>query len=149
MSGVAFTTISPSRTNSSRNTPWVDGCCGPIEIVICVSNGESTTSNCGGMFTVALITQDCHRGTETQRTSDKEISRRVLKFLLVLSMSIFFVPLCLWGELFQAVGFITTQRKILAQCVPLPVVGQKNSSEIGMALEDHSKEIIRLALVPV
>src|SRR5215210_3441678 len=49
MSGVAFTTISPSSTNSKRSTPCVDGCCGPIEIVICVSSGRSTISNCGGM----------------------------------------------------------------------------------------------------
>src|SRR5215217_6651180 len=49
ISGVAFTTISPSSTNSKRSTPCVDGCCGPIEIVICVSSGRSTISNCGGM----------------------------------------------------------------------------------------------------
>src|SRR5207253_5607560 len=83
MSGVHFTTISPSSTSSRRNTPWVEGCCGPIEIVICVSSGRSTISNCGGMFTVALINQDCHRDTEAQRASDKEPRRRVLKLLLV------------------------------------------------------------------
>src|SRR5437016_9144972 len=67
MSGVHLTTISPSRTSSSRSTPCVEGCCGPIEIVICVSSGRSTISNCGGMFTVVLISQDCHRDTEAQR----------------------------------------------------------------------------------
>src|SRR3989442_1288417 len=36
MSGVHFTTISPSSTSSRRNTPWVDGGCGPIEIVVFV-----------------------------------------------------------------------------------------------------------------
>src|SRR5258705_4417104 len=55
MSGVALTTISPSSTSSSRKTPWVDGCWGPIEMVICVSSGRSTTSNCGGMFGAVLI----------------------------------------------------------------------------------------------
>src|SRR4026208_1363142 len=50
MSGVALTTISPSSTSSRRSTPCVDGCCGPIEIVICVSSGRSTISNCGGML---------------------------------------------------------------------------------------------------
>src|SRR5258708_39919021 len=55
MSGVVLTTISPSSPNSSRRTPWVEGCCGPIEIVICVSSGRSTISNCGGMFTAVLI----------------------------------------------------------------------------------------------
>src|SRR6266571_3167244 len=102
MSGVAFTTISPSRTNSSRNTPWVDGCCGPIEIVICVSRGRSTISNCGGMFTVVLITQDCHRDTE--KLQIKSLGRWYVE---VNSLCvILFVSLCLCGELFQAIRLV-------------------------------------------
>src|SRR6266581_5988825 len=64
MSGVHFTTISPSSTSSRRNTPWVEGCCGPIEIVICVSSGRSTISNWDGMFMVALIMKS---STDTQK----------------------------------------------------------------------------------
>src|SRR6185436_8546307 len=61
MSGVAFTTISPSSTNSRRSTPCVDGCCGPIEIVICVSSGRSTISNCGGIVAELInISRGCH-----------------------------------------------------------------------------------------
>ncbi len=41
MSGTALTTVSPSRTSSSRSTPCVDGCCGPSEIVISVSASGS------------------------------------------------------------------------------------------------------------
>ena len=41
ISGVALITVSPSSTSSSRNTPCVDGCCGPIDIVICVSASGS------------------------------------------------------------------------------------------------------------
>src|SRR6266513_1979457 len=69
MSGVAFTTISPSSTSSSRNTPCVDGCCGPIEIVICVSSGRSTTSNCGGMFTALMSNVQCQRLLPNVRVS--------------------------------------------------------------------------------
>src|SRR5207244_2869067 len=68
MSGVHFTTISPSSTSSRRNTPWVEGCCGPIEIVICVSSGRSTTSNWDGMSMVALIMKS---GTETQKNENQ------------------------------------------------------------------------------
>src|SRR5215212_8368993 len=58
MSGTHLTTISPSSTSSSRSTPCVEGCCDPNEMVICVSSGRSTTSNCGGRFVVgALIFQ--------------------------------------------------------------------------------------------
>src|SRR5215208_7547329 len=55
MSGTHLTTISPSRTSSSRSTPCVDGCCGPNEMVICVSSGRSTTSNAGGRFVVDAL----------------------------------------------------------------------------------------------
>src|SRR4028119_610604 len=30
MCGMAETTVSPSSSRTSRSTPWVDGCCGPI-----------------------------------------------------------------------------------------------------------------------
>src|SRR5436305_7180762 len=30
MSGMAFTTVSPSSSSKIRNTPCVDGCCGPM-----------------------------------------------------------------------------------------------------------------------
>src|SRR5437763_12990174 len=55
MSGVDFTTISPSKINSRRRTPCVEGCCGPMEIVICVSSGRSMTSNCGGRVVAIWI----------------------------------------------------------------------------------------------
>src|SRR5262245_8701726 len=41
MSGMALTTVSPSRTSSSRSTPCVEGCCGPNETVIRVSESGS------------------------------------------------------------------------------------------------------------
>src|SRR5262249_5997237 len=40
-SGMAFTTVSPSSTSSRRSTPCVDGCCGPSETVISVSESGS------------------------------------------------------------------------------------------------------------
>src|SRR5215470_10318510 len=41
MSGMALTTVSPSRTSSRRSTPCVEGCCGPNETVIRVSESGS------------------------------------------------------------------------------------------------------------
>src|SRR5215471_6544654 len=41
MSGTALTTVSPSRTSSRRSTPCVEGCCGPNETVISVSESGS------------------------------------------------------------------------------------------------------------
>src|SRR6266446_9930890 len=130
MSGVDFTTISPSSTNSSRRTPWVEGCCGPIEIVICVSSGRSTTSNCGGMFTALLISFRFQVSGFKVPHENLRLETSNLKLL-------------------QRIRFIATQRKILAQCVTLPVVRQKNPAQVRMFIKNDSKEIKRFALVPV
>src|SRR5574341_124056 len=130
MSGVAFTTISPSSTNSRRSTPCVEGCCGPIEIVICVSSGRSTISNCGGILAVEALMKF--------RVSSFEFRVRFNS-----------KPETLNSKLFQAVRFIASQRKILPQCMSLPVVGQKNAAQIGMTVEDHAEQIVSLPFVPV
>src|SRR5262249_60361867 len=41
MSGMALTTVSPSSVSSRRSTPCVEGCCGPNETVIKVSESGS------------------------------------------------------------------------------------------------------------
>src|SRR5713101_7512019 len=53
------------------------------------------------------------------------------------------------NTLFQAIRLITSQRKIFPERVALPIVGQKYAPQIGMADENHSKQIVRFALVPV
>src|ERR1051325_946283 len=121
MSGVALTTDSPSSTSSRRSTPCVEGCCGPIEIVICVSSGRSTISNCGGMVAEDIIT-----------------------FLI----RVFRVNP--WPQIytentdqhsFQTVRFVTSQWKILAQRMSLPIIRQENASQIRMAVENHAKHV--------
>src|SRR5208337_3463882 len=44
MSGTALTTFSPSSSRSTRSTPWVEGCCGPMlrAIVLVVPSAVST-----------------------------------------------------------------------------------------------------------
>src|SRR4026209_123906 len=109
MSGVAFTTISPSSTNSRRSTPCVDGCCGPIEMVICVSSGRSTISNCGG---IAAELINLFQSVYTDEHGS-----------------------------FQTVRLVSTERKILPQRMALPIVREKNPSQIRMAVENHPKQI--------
>src|SRR4051812_19005421 len=35
MSGAAFITVSPSSSMTTRSTPWVEGCCGPMFRTMC------------------------------------------------------------------------------------------------------------------
>src|SRR5712691_2672586 len=130
MSGVALTTISPSSTSSRRSTPCGDGCCGPIEIVICVSSGRSTTSNCGGMLTALLISFRFQVSGFKMPHENLRLETSNLKLL-------------------QRIRLIAAQRKILAQGVSLPIVRQKNPAQVRMSIKNYSKEIKRFALVPV
>src|SRR4026209_929053 len=108
MSGVAFTTISPSSTNSRRSTPCVDGCCGHIEIVICVSSGRSTISNCGGIAAELInpLQSVFIRGNPCTQIHTYE-----------------------YGS-FQTVRLVSAERKILPQRMALPIVREKNPSQI-------------------
>src|SRR5712691_3369237 len=107
-------------------------------------------SNCGGMFTAVLM-------SSVARTS----------------VGVFLLPLPLgegWGEglsahasrppltppkgrgtntLFQAIRFIASQRKIFSERVALPIIRQEDATQIGMSVENHTKQIVCFALVPV
>src|SRR5687768_5516746 len=124
MSGVALTTISPSSTSSRRSTPCVEGCCGPIEIVICESSGRSTTSNCGGMLAV-----------ETLIVSHSSYSSH----LSYASYATHGTNETFGTDSSQGIRFISTQRKILAQRVPLPIFRKKDAPQVSMSIENHSE----------
>src|SRR5207237_4051590 len=53
------------------------------------------------------------------------------------------------SKLLHAVRLVTAQRKILSQGVTLPIVGQQNSPQIRMPIEDHSEQIICFPFVPI
>src|SRR2546423_11109719 len=53
------------------------------------------------------------------------------------------------ANLFQAVRLVTSQRKIFSQRMSLPIVRQKNAAQIGMIVENYSKQIVSLAFVPI
>src|SRR5579859_1139385 len=56
MTGRQWTITSPSRTSSSRNTPWVDGCWGPMLTVSSSRSAPSTRSFVdGGALSVVAI----------------------------------------------------------------------------------------------
>src|SRR5437588_10289814 len=54
MSGIHPTTNSPSSLRSSRKTPCVEGCCGPIDSVISDSSGWSRTPVWFDKFSTAV-----------------------------------------------------------------------------------------------
>src|SRR5689334_14550359 len=53
------------------------------------------------------------------------------------------------SRLSQRVWFISSQRKILSQCVSLPIIWQENAAQIGMSVKNDAKQIVGFALVPI
>src|SRR5712692_1091902 len=45
-------------------------------------------------------------------------------------------------KLFQAVRLVASQRKVLAQRMSLPVLGQKDAPQVRMIVKDDSKQIV-------
>src|SRR5215210_3228078 len=130
MSGVALTTISPSSTSSRRSTPCVEGCCGPIEIVICVSSGRSMTSNCGGRLLIVQSPMSKVQGQCPQSKLTLDFGHWTL-------------------DLSQTVRFIPAQRKIFAERVAFPIVGQQDATQIRVAVEMDAEQVKGLTLMPV
>src|SRR5438309_8530821 len=139
MSGVDLTTISPSSTSSSRRTPCVEGCCGPIEIVICVSSGRSTISNCGGIEAISDF------GFRISDSKTNSFHVRVQIAIAPINPQFAIRN----PQSLKAIWLVPSQRKILSQRITLPVVRQENATQIGVPIEDYAKQIIGLALVPV
>ena len=47
MTGLVRSTVSPSSSSISRSTPWVDGCWGPMLMIMVSSSGRSTSMSPG------------------------------------------------------------------------------------------------------
>src|SRR5277367_4710075 len=104
---MALTMFSPSSSSKTRNTPWVDGCCGPMlrTIVFAVPIAVST------------VVIDLTYGLTFKKRANT-------------------LPL-------------TLHRKIAAQWSPFELVGQKNATQVRVALETNREQIENLAFQPV
>ena len=49
MIGLVRSTVSPSSSSIRRSTPWVDGCCGPMLMIIVSSSRRSMSMSSGLM----------------------------------------------------------------------------------------------------
>src|SRR5258708_6620026 len=119
----ASTTFSPSSRSTTRSTPCVLGCCGPMLITSSlVSNMAPRTmpadsSAFPGLLNVGLVA----RLTELQpieRILHQQLARALERIVLTLGK-------------------------------PLPVVRHQNPPAIGMARDVHAEHVVHLALEPV
>src|SRR3990170_5654320 len=127
-SGMQLTMRSPSSSSSSRSTPCVLGCCGPM---------------------LSSIVSPCRARSETRCFNSSTVISRVEVGIAVRSLaSVGFAPVDL-VEVEGELHFFVAQGMVLAQRVSDPVVGHQNPAQVGMAAEGDAEHVIHLPLVPV
>src|SRR5438876_6031351 len=137
MVGEAATTISPSSSRTSRSTPWVLGCWGPmLTVIVSVRISVMTALICNSGFRI--------RNSNLHPHSEFLIPNS--------SISLKALPELRFGHL-QRLGiarrFVNLHGIVFPQRIPFPVVGHQQTSRIRMPVEHDAEQIPDLALEPV
>src|SRR5260221_9883858 len=166
ISGTALTTVSPSIVNISRSTPCVLGCCGPILMVIvsmrCPPSADWLSS------TIYCVFMSCFCIRPRHWISFSYLLPLLGSRLLVLAdfaaaLVEFAAEWC--SERLAANAGVNVvrdlaapvrlreikagERIVLAQRMGRPIHGHQDTTQVGMACEENTKEIVYLALEPV
>src|SRR3954451_18836986 len=138
----ALVTVSPSRSMTSRSTPCVDGCCGPMLTT-------SRSDWCGSAPRVAS-----HSPPVTVYTRPSVVSREPAYGSDVVVMAGPSSPVGAPRVRRRDRGALVldrdaAERVVLALRVTVPVVGHEDPGERRVAVEDDAEHVERLALLPV
>src|SRR6266849_5760305 len=134
MVGAADRTISPSSWRTSRNTPCVLGCWGPMLTVI-VSERSS-----------GIVSQTTCQGGPEGSNPGGELSSPCQPIAFDV------LPEFLIGDLqrlARARFHVDLHRVVFAERKALPVLRHQKPARIGMTVEDNSEQIPDFALQPV
>src|ERR1044072_428708 len=111
------------------------------------------------MSIVALITKSdtealSHRDDQKRTGNHRWTPNTLISPFLSAPIRVYLWPfsLCLCAShysLFQAIRLVTSQRKIFSQRISLPIVRQENATQIRVIIENHSKQIVSFALMPI
>src|SRR5919202_4868051 len=123
MTGLQVTTSSPSSTSSTRSTPCVDGCCGPM-----LTRSRSGRSLIVGATSATPISWVLVPGVPGRRS----VSGRT-------------IDLSRDGE----IDGLAAKRFRAAQRVPHPLVGQHDALQVRVPVELDTEQVEDFALVPV
>src|SRR3954465_12070901 len=132
MIGLDRSTVSPSSSNIRRNTPCVDGCWGPMLMIM-----RSSSRGPWGAVSRAAASRSDMRSTAEEsrrRTRSSEGGSVVVVIASAGGRSVF--------ELNRD----TADRIVLTQRVADPVLGHQYAGEIRMVLELDTEHVVDLAL---
>ena len=154
MTGLARSTVSPSSSIMIRSTPWVDGCCGPMLMIIVSSSlgprpageDELPRARVAGRSSCAPSSV-C---ASSRRSSGSSSSSALERVVVATSTSSSTESLGLLahrgpGSSLKVTG-TRRGRVVLAQRVADPVVGHEDAGEVGVAGELDAEQVVDLAL---
>src|SRR5688572_11511665 len=132
MIGLDRKTVSPSSSNMSRSTPWVDGCDGPMLMIM----RSSSRGPRGAVSSPAASRSDMRRTAEESRRRARS-SDEVSVVVVIASTG-------------RGSGFELHRNAadgvVLAQRVADPVFGHQYAREIGVIVELDAEHVVDLAL---
>src|SRR5689334_7755010 len=140
MCGMTSEITSPSVRSTSRSTPCVLGCCGPMLTSIS-SVRTSNSITVGSWEAVAMIVSGQEKKEEGERRKDESGSPS-------LDLSFILPPLSFDSTATDAVVF-QGELVVLAQRVAHPVFRQEDAAQVRVAGEPDAGQVVNLALVPV
>ena len=153
MIGFVRSTVSPSSSIISRSTPWVDGCWGPMLMII-VSSPDTSMSRFRRRVTAALRqTEDGTDLAAQLRRRSLARGRQLLGAFGRLGHEAFVSVVCSLTAVRSSRpgGFLELHRDapdavVLAQRVALPVVRHEDPGDVRVAVEDDPEHVVGLAL---
>src|SRR6478735_4505186 len=155
MIGLQRSTVSPCSSSMSRSTPWVDGCCGPMLMIIVSSSGAWSCSTSATSVSERRSTAPRSRRRAAPATTSSLVSSwapsEVRSTGPADSGSWMVVMASLPPSSPVGRGTLELHRDatgvvVLAQRVTDPVLGHEDAGEIGVAVEDDPEHVEDLAL---
>src|SRR5271157_2025831 len=136
MSGTALTTFSPSSSRSTRSTPWVEGCCGPMlrTIVLVVPSAVSTVVMGSQSAKRNLVPFQPNRPRNANADPGQVASNRANGHLL--------------HRVGTALAF-ALRRKIAAERRTFKALWQEDAAQVRVAGKLDAEEIKNLAFEPI
>src|SRR5664280_1158681 len=172
MTGFVRSTVSPSSSNIRRSTPWVEGCCGPMLMIMVSSSVRSTSMSEGSMATPSgsRSTAPTSRRSSPASVAERELSSwppsevSTIRPVAVPSgaglkksspdtggpctVSGWGEGACASGSPWSSGGADRhpTDAVVLAQGMALPILRQQDAGHVGVPGEDDAEQVVGLAL---
>src|SRR3954452_16734232 len=151
MTGLVRRTVSPSSSSMSRNTPWVDGCCGPMLMIMVSSSDTSVSMSSGSTATPSgrrrtPSSNETPRGSRTPRRSVSSWSPSAVSSASCRSLWICVMTRSSPGpRRFLELHRHPTDGVVLAERMSFPVLRHEDASQVGVTVEGDAEHVVRLA----